>query len=74
MPRFSRSEALLLKASQLRDIPGVVTVVRSLIPETFLMRNYGWGNGRRSGWESQVGEDFLDDVLRPSGPLEINAT
>jgi hypothetical protein len=53
---------------------GVVTVVRSLIPETFLMRNYGWGNGRRSGWESQVGEDFLDDVLRPSGPLEINAT
>jgi hypothetical protein len=31
MPRFSRSEALLLKASQLRDIPTLSVVVGNVL-------------------------------------------
>ena len=41
----------------------VVTVVRSLIPETLLARDTGRGNGWSACRESQVGENFLNNFL-----------
>ena len=41
----------------------IVCIVRRLVPQLLLVWKCGGGNGRSTGWKSEMSEDFLNDIL-----------